>query len=135
MFSTFRVSLSALSHIQCFLRSWFILFSIIFCELSERVMLVSSAKWYELEHFRYEWKSLMWMNKNNGPRTYPDTRDTISLIVEAWLPMDTNCCLPFRYKQNQLFTSPIIPLWSNFVRKMPWSTASKALLRSTKTDS
>ena len=29
------------------------------------------------------------------------TPDTICSIVEAWLPMDTNCCLPSRYERDQ----------------------------------
>ena len=89
VFSIFRESLFVLSHIECFLRSWFILFVNISCERSERVTLVSSTKWYALEYFRHEWRSLMQMRNNNGPRTDPwGTPDTISLIVEAWLPMD-----------------------------------------------
>ena len=59
VFSIFRESLFALSHIESFLRSWFILFANVSCKRSERVTLVSSAKWYALEYFRHEWRSLM----------------------------------------------------------------------------
>ena len=51
VFSIFRESLFALSHIESFLRSWFILFANVSCKRSERVTLVSSAKWYALEYF------------------------------------------------------------------------------------
>ena len=77
------------------------------CELSDRAMLVSSAMWYALEYFRHVWRSLMQM-RNIRPDLW-GTPDTISLIVETWLPTDTNYCLHFRYEQNQSLVSPQIP--------------------------
>ena len=50
-FSIFRESLCALSYIESFLRSWFILFANVSCEWSERITLVSSVKWYALEYW------------------------------------------------------------------------------------
>ena len=59
------------------------------------------------------------MKNNNGPGTdHLGAPDTISLIAEAWLPIDTNGLLPLRYKWKEPLASPLIPYWSSFVNKM-----------------
>ena len=73
-------------------------------------MLVSSANGYALECFRHEWRSVMQMSDNDGPRTDSlGIPDTISLIIEAFLLMDIDCCLHFRLEQSQSLVSLLIP--------------------------
>ena len=84
---------------KCLTKFYFRIFvtAITSCELFERVMLVSSANGYAFECFRHEWRSVMQMSNNDGPRTDSlGIPDTISLIVETFLLMDKNCCLHFR---------------------------------------
>ena len=69
----------------------------------------SSAKRLTLE-FSPTGKSLMYMRKSRGPNTLPwGTPDSTSAGLEGEPWITTDCCLPFRNEDIQLWSDPLIP--------------------------
>ena len=123
----FKDSLFALIHWTTNFKSLFICLFIFFIDLSVRMRLVSSAKWWTELNSTDLYKSLMNKINRRGPKTDScGTPYIIYFLLDWHLFTVVNCILLFRYDWNQLLVIPLIPWCSSFLRSVSWFTVSKA---------
>ena len=107
------------------------------CNLFSDLLMISrfvlSRKWWTLQCFIATWRSWMYSRKSPGPKTVPcGTPQVILEILYANPLINTICLKSTKYDLNHLFASSWIQWWNNLVKRMLWSTVSKAFWRSTK---
>lgn len=84
-----------------------------------RVIFVSSAKRQVLLLLRHLWRSFMY---KRGPGTEPcSTPAKISVVLDLWFPIETNCVLSLSCVLNHLFGISVTPQCSGFLSKTSWS--------------
>ena len=106
----FKDSLFALIHWTTYYKSLFICLFIFFIDLSVRIRLVLSVKWWTELNSTDLCKSLINIINRRGPKTDPCGTPYIKYFLLDWyLFTVVNCILLFRYDWNQLLMIPLIP--------------------------
>ena len=106
----FKDSLFALIYSTTSFKSLFICIFIFFVDLSVRIRLVSSAKWWTELNSTALCKSLINNINRRGPKADPCGTPYFKYFLLDWhLFTVVNCILSFRYDWNQLLVIPLIP--------------------------